>query len=75
LPQDAWIGFMKDVNIKTTYSSHDYFYPLDLKDQKKMLQVGACIHCHAKDDIFLKQLTDGNYVKMLKAKKKECIIP
>lgn len=75
LPQDAWIGFMKDLNGKTTYSSHDYFYPLDLKEQKKMLEVGACIHCHEKGDKFLKRLTDGNYLKMLKAKKKECIIP
>jgi hypothetical protein len=75
LPQDAWIGFMKDLNVKTTYSSHNYFYPLDLKEQKKMLQVGTCIHCHEKDDTFLKRLTDGNYLKMLKAKKRECIIP
>jgi hypothetical protein len=75
LPQDAWIGFLKDLNKKTAYSSHAYFYPLDLKEQKKMLQVGACIHCHEKDDTFLKRLTDGNYLKMLKAQKKECIIP
>ncbi len=75
LPQDAWIGFMKDLNVKTTYSSHDYFSPLDLKEQKKMLEVGACIHCHEKDNKFLKRLTDGNYVKMLRTKKKECVIP
>jgi len=75
LPQDAWIGFLKDLNGKTMYSSHDYFFPLDLKEQKKMLQVGTCIHCHEKDDTFLKRLTDGNYLKMLKARKKDCVIP
>lgn len=75
LPQDAWIGFIKDLNIKTTYSSHNYFYPLDIKEQKKMLQVGACVHCHEKDTQFLKRLTDGNYIKMLKAKKTSCIVP
>ena len=75
LPQDAWIGFMKDVNKKTTYSSHDYFSPLDLNEQKKMLQVGACIHCHQKDDKFLKRLTNGDYQKMLKTRKNTCVIP
>lgn len=75
LPQDAWIGFMKDVNPKTRYSSHDYLFPLDLKEQKKMLEVGACIHCHEKDDKFLKRLINGNYQMMLKTRKKECIIP
>lgn len=75
LPQDAWIGFMKDLNKKTTYSSHNYFFPLDLNEQKKMLQVGACIHCHQKDTPFLKRMTSGNYIKMLKAKKPNCIIP
>jgi len=74
-PQDAWIGFMKDINAKTTYSSHDYFFPLDLKEQKKMLEVGACIHCHQKDDQFLKRLTNGAYQKMLKTRKKTCVIP
>lgn len=75
LPQDAWIGFLKDINKKTTYSSHDYFFPLDLKEQKKMLEVGACIHCHQKDDKFLKRLTHGDYQKILKSRKKACVIP
>lgn len=75
LPQDAWIGFMKDLNVKTTYSSHDYFFPLELKEQKKMLEVGACVHCHQKDDKFLKRLTNGNYQKMLKTRKNACVIP
>ena len=66
---------MKDLNVKITYSSHDYFFPLDLKEQKKMLQVGACIHCHQKDDKFLKRLTNGDYQKMLKTRKKACVIP
>ena len=75
LPQDAWIGFMKDINGKTRYSSHDYFFPLDLKEQKKMLEVGACIHCHQKDDQFLKRLTNGEYQNMLKTRKNTCVIP
>ena len=75
LPQDAWIGFLKDINKKKTYSSHDYFSPLNLKEQKKMLEVGACIHCHGKDDKFLKRLTDGDYIKMQKTRKKACVIP
>ena len=74
LPQDAWIGFMKDLNKNTSYSSHDYFKPLNLSEQKKMLEVGACIHCHQNQTGFLKRLTT-DYEKMLKAKKATCIIP
>lgn len=74
LPQDAWIGFMKDLNKNGTYSSHDYFKPLNLKEQKKMLQVGACIHCHQNQPQFLKRLTT-NYIQMMMSKKASCIIP
>jgi hypothetical protein len=72
LPQDAWIGFLKDINTTSTYSSHDYFFPLDLNEQKKMLQVGSCINCHQKDAEFLKRMTDGEYQKMLKNRKVNC---
>lgn len=75
LPQDAWIGFLKDVNQKKTYSAHDYLKPLDLKDQKKMLQVGACVECHGKDKAFLNRMVEGEYQKMLKNRTKKCIIP
>ena len=74
LPQDAWIGFMKDLNKNTSYSSHNYFNPLNLSEQKKMLQVGACIHCHQNQASFMKRLTT-NYSKMLKTKKATCVIP
>jgi hypothetical protein len=74
LPQDAWIGFMNDLNSNTTYSSHDYFFPLDLYEQKKMLQVGACIHCHQNQAPFMKRLT-SDYNKMLKTKKASCVVP
>jgi hypothetical protein len=75
LPQDAWIGFMQDTNAKKTYSSHDYFKPLDLKEQKRMLQVGACLQCHGKDVQFVNRMVDGDYQKMLQNKKSSCIIP
>ena len=73
LPHDAWIGFLKDLNPKNTYSSHDYFYPLDLQEQKKMLQVGACLQCHGKDEAFVKRMTDGEYQKMVKNKSSKCV--
>ena len=74
LPHDAWIGFLQEVNPKKAYSSHSYLTPLDLKDQKKMLQVGACIQCHGKDQKFLKRMTDGEYPNMLQRKTKACVV-
>lgn len=65
---------MKDTNKNSTYSSHDYFAPLNLVEQKKILEGGACIHCHQKEPSFLKRLTT-NYIKMLESRKTSCIIP
>lgn len=73
LPQDAWIGFLSEVNNQKTYSAHDYLKPLDLQDQKRMLQVGSCLQCHGKDVKFTKRMVEGEYQKMLKNKTKKCI--
>ena len=75
LPQDAWIGFLQNTDAKKMYSSHDYFKPLDLGDQKKMLQVGACLQCHGTDVKFLNRMVAGEYQKMLKSRKTTCVIP
>ncbi len=75
LPQDAWIGFLQEIKPDKTYSSHSYFFPLSLKDQKKMLQVGACLQCHGHDKKFLTRMTKGNYQEMLRMKTTTCILP
>lgn len=73
LPQDAWIGFMSELNKQKTYSAHNYLKPLDFKDQKRLLQVGSCLQCHGKDTQFTKRMVNGEYQKMLKNKTKKCL--
>jgi cytochrome c553 len=75
LPQDAWIDFLSEKKPAVKYSAHKDFYPLSQKQQKRILQVGACINCHKKDEKFNKRLSSGDYSIMLKKKSKKCILP
>lgn len=74
LPQDAWIGFLSDVKANGKYSAHQNFLPLNLQEQRKMLEVGACLQCHA-DPIFEKRMISGEYATMFRNKTQNCIVP
>ena len=74
LPQDAWIGFMKDHDYKIKYSARKYFKPLNKKIQTKVLEVGKCIYCHKADKKFLSEMIQGNYKIMLKMRSRQCKI-
>ena len=73
LPEDAWIGFMKNINKNKKYSAHSGVSPLNLKIQKRILQVGSCLKCHKKQK-FKKQMTSGTYVEMLENRTTQCLI-
>lgn len=75
LPQDSWIGFLKDVSNNKKYSAHEGFFPLSLFDQKKVLQVGACLECHSDDKKFVNEMIYGDFKKLIRNKKKICIVP
>jgi len=75
LPQDAWNGFLSEINNSKKYSAHSGFLPLDLDEQKKILQVGACLHCHKNDTILQNKMIYGDYQNLLKQRKKDCILP
>lgn len=74
LPQDAWNGFLFPIKEKK-YSAHEGFYPLDLVDQKRILQVGACLNCHKKDIKFRNQLIYGEYQKLVNKRSVKCVLP
>lgn len=74
LPQDAWQGFLEDIDPQRKYAARKDFLPLNLKEQKKVLQVGACIYCHKNDEKFNNRLLEEDFNKMLEKRTKACVI-
>ncbi len=76
LPQDSWIGFLKDTKPNKDYSSHEYLKPMNLAMQKRVLKVGACITCHGNDPGFVdKMLAPKGYDNLLRRMSKSCLVP
>ncbi len=75
LPQDAWHGFLNQINPSRKYSAHEDFYPLNLEDQKRVLQVGACLHCHKDNTSIRVEMSKGNYQKLLRRLSEKCVLP
>lgn len=44
LPEDAWIGFLKEP--LSPFATRTDLRPFSVKEQKKILQVGSCLTCH-----------------------------
>lgn len=53
LPADAWIGFLRTRN--GMLSTRDEVRPFTPEEQRRILQVGACLTCHAGDSPVMKQ--------------------
>jgi hypothetical protein len=70
LPLDAWIGFMKDRDdISSTRSG---MRPFNLEEQERILLVGSCLHCHAREsDVMRSSL--GDWQGVLKRRSPACI--
>jgi cytochrome c553 len=47
LPEDAWIGFLEVTNSLT--STREGVRPFNIAEQKRILEVGACLTCHEED--------------------------
>lgn len=57
LPEDAWIGFLKETNEIT--STRTGVRPFNIADQKRILEVGACLTCHEENSkVMLATLND-----------------
>ncbi len=70
LPQDAWIGFLKEDTINKATRTNAR--PFTVKEQQKILRVGACLTCHkAKSKVVKLMLKD--FQKAIKNKSNKCI--
>ena len=70
LPRDAWIGFLKDRD--NDFATRDNVRPFSIEEQRKILEVGACLTCHEPESKPMKQ-----YLKTGKrpAVTSKCITP
>jgi hypothetical protein len=72
LPEDAWIGFLKERGYNST--TRDNTRPFTIKEQKRILLAGTCLTCHTSDSEVIKSsLTDFDLV--LFRRSRECISP
>lgn len=62
LPQDAWIGFLREPSgVNTT---RPYARPFRLAEQRRILEVGACLTCHQdRSKVMQQALEDFDEVK------------
>ncbi len=75
LPEDAWVPFLKDVNNDVVNSTRTNFRPFNVKEQKQMLLVGACLQCHKDDSKVMKQTLAYGLKPILKKITNTCILP
>lgn len=72
LPEDAWIGFMKEA--KPPYSTRTALRPFTVVEQKRILQVGSCLTCHDEKSKVMDQALE-NYPKTLGSRSVKCVLP
>ncbi len=72
LPEDAWIGFLKEA--KSPHSTRSDLRPFTVAEQKRILKVGACLTCHdEKSGVMDQTLVD--YEQTLAGRSRKCILP
>jgi hypothetical protein len=72
LPEDAWIGFLSEpAGILSTRTN---VRPFNLKEQKAILTVGACLVCHEEDPDVIRGTLD-DYQDILNRVSKKCALP
>ncbi len=72
LPEDAWIGFLKEG--KSPYSAMKDLRPFTVKEQKRILEAGSCLTCHDDKSVVMERaLSDFELTK--KKCTAHCILP
>ncbi len=72
LPEDAWIGFLKDR--KGEAATRTNARPFTVDEQKRILLVGTCLTCHdEKSSLMRKSLID--FEGLLNKRTSKCILP
>ena len=72
IPEDAWIGFLKEA--KRPNSTRSWLRPFTVREQQRILEVGSCLTCHdGKSKVMDLALED--YSNTRQRRKRECILP
>lgn len=75
LPEDAWIPFLKEVDKDVVNSTRLDFRPFSVKEQQKLLLVGACLQCHKEDSKIMQQSLVDGIAPLLQKLNNDCILP
>ena len=75
LPEDAWVPFLKEVDPAVVNSTRTDFRPFSVKEQKRLLLVGACLQCHNEDSKIMQNSLVNGIEPLLKKLDKNCILP
>jgi len=74
LPEDAWIPFLEKQTARI-FSTRTDFRPFTVKEQKKILLVGACLQCHNEKSKVMQQTLDVGLDPLLLKLSEGCILP
>ena len=72
LPLDAWIGFLQDPEPGSTTRANSR--PLSLREQQKILLVGACFQCHKEGEERIKNVFI-DFARYQKYVSRQCWLP
>jgi hypothetical protein len=72
LPADAWIGFLQ-TRIGQV-STRDNVRPFNTEEQKRILNVGACLSCHPGESAVMQQALEA-FAATVARRSKSCILP
>ncbi|MCR8667333.1 hypothetical protein NO995_06555 [Aestuariibaculum sp. M13] len=75
LPEDAWVPFMKQGKGQASTSTRTNFRPFNIKEQQRLLFVGACLQCHNDTSKVMQQTLEEGLQASLKRLSKACILP
>jgi len=70
LPEDAWIGFMKEA--MTPCSTRSGLRPFSVQEQARILEVGSCLTCHNEKSKVMEQALE-DFVLAMSKRSARCI--
>ena len=71
LPEDAWTGFLKEA--QTPNSTRTTLRPFSVAEQKRILEVGACLNCHDEKSKVMDKALE-NYEQTLARRSIKCVL-
>ena len=72
LPEDAWVGFLKEGRIP--YATRNWLRPFTVKEQQHILEIGSCLTCHDGKSMVMDMALE-DYSKICLKRKRQCIMP